>query len=572
MSSSSQPEADRDAPSVDHAFEFGIVMAGAVSAGAYSAGVLDFLVEALDAYYEARDKPGWSGPTHDVRLRVITGTSAGGITAALGAGCLFREFSHLAEGASEPATNPLYDAWVEEVDISRLLATADLEADGPILSLLDSTVLDTIAREAIGKIAALEPKMRHWVEDPLTLYLTSTNLRGLPYGFDIFARGKTTTFGMMSHADEIAFAIGTSTPATRHVVPIDAVTPDPASEGWELLVEAALATGAFPIGLAARRLTSPTARYHRRPLLPEPVFGDVTWKSDTFAFSAVDGGVIDNEPIEIARQCLSGGPDKHNPRSGDEASRAVVLVDPFPNEINHDPDAFEDRALVPVAMRLLAAMKNQARFKREEMDLAIDSEVYSRFMISPSRRIDDTKERHPVSLATGQLGGFSGFFARAYRHHDYLLGRRNCQSFLMRYFALPETNRLFDTLGQDARDQWYARERDGSLRQVQVSQDDTDRRRALPIIPVVPQLRADIEIPDEDVPPAGTAAVDLGAVEVMIARRVDALTDRALDAFLTRRWYRPDHAIARWFARRKVRTKAVEMAMTSIRSGLSLWR
>jgi hypothetical protein len=52
-------------------FELGLVMAGAISAGAYSAGVLDFLFEALDAYEEAKGQPGWSGPTHDVRVPVM---------------------------------------------------------------------------------------------------------------------------------------------------------------------------------------------------------------------------------------------------------------------------------------------------------------------------------------------------------------------------------------------------------------------------------------------------------------------------------------------------------------------
>ena len=33
-------------------FEIGLVMAGAVSAGAYTAGVVDFLIRALDQWYE----------------------------------------------------------------------------------------------------------------------------------------------------------------------------------------------------------------------------------------------------------------------------------------------------------------------------------------------------------------------------------------------------------------------------------------------------------------------------------------------------------------------------------------
>ena len=48
-------------------FEIGFVLAGAISAGCYSAGVMDFIIEALDDYYAEKDKPGWNGPKHDVQ-------------------------------------------------------------------------------------------------------------------------------------------------------------------------------------------------------------------------------------------------------------------------------------------------------------------------------------------------------------------------------------------------------------------------------------------------------------------------------------------------------------------------
>jgi hypothetical protein len=61
-------------------------MSGAISAGAYTAGVLDFLVEALDAWEDARNGPEGDGaPNHRVGLKVMSGASAGGITAAIAA-------------------------------------------------------------------------------------------------------------------------------------------------------------------------------------------------------------------------------------------------------------------------------------------------------------------------------------------------------------------------------------------------------------------------------------------------------------------------------------------------------
>ena len=35
------------------------------------------------------------------------------------------------------------------------------------------------------------------------------------------------------------------------------------------------------------------------------------------------------------------------------------------------------------------------------------------------------------------LGGFGGFLSARFRNHDFHLGRRNCQRFLQRYFAIP---------------------------------------------------------------------------------------------------------------------------------------
>jgi hypothetical protein len=46
-----------DVPDVDPGtFEFALVLGGTVSAGAYTAGALDFLIEALDCFSEARQE------------------------------------------------------------------------------------------------------------------------------------------------------------------------------------------------------------------------------------------------------------------------------------------------------------------------------------------------------------------------------------------------------------------------------------------------------------------------------------------------------------------------------------
>lgn len=64
-------------------FEIGLVLAGAISAGAYSAGVMDFLIEALDAWEEAKVNAPGSVPTHSIRIKVIAGASAGAMNGAI---------------------------------------------------------------------------------------------------------------------------------------------------------------------------------------------------------------------------------------------------------------------------------------------------------------------------------------------------------------------------------------------------------------------------------------------------------------------------------------------------------
>src|SRR5271154_2856638 len=114
----------------DRTFELGLVMAGAISAGAYTAGVLDFLFEALDAYEDAKLNPGWDGPTPAVRVPVMTGASAGGMTSAISALQAFRDFDHVRPSPAPPPPperNRLYSSWVKEVSLDALLDTADLQ-------------------------------------------------------------------------------------------------------------------------------------------------------------------------------------------------------------------------------------------------------------------------------------------------------------------------------------------------------------------------------------------------------------------------------------------------------------
>ncbi|MEX2455490.1 MAG: hypothetical protein WD470_12345 [Rhodospirillaceae bacterium] len=444
-------------------FRLGLAMAGAISAGAYTAGVSDFLFQALSAWEAggmkglaaAVDDPdvvaerdGYSPlPAHRVTIAALSGASAGGITSAI--------LAAVTGGSIEPVTtvpppggtsNPFYTSWVDRIDMEYFLQVEDLErSGGKLASMLDSTQLDAITSEAL-KIAGPHPH-RPFIADPLRVFLTVANLRGVPYR--IGQQGGA--HGMMSHADYMEFAV-TEDPA---LCPPSAICLDPndySHPDWQLLGQSALASGAFPIGLAPRRLRRRAGDYRARewPIPSEggydyrPIPPAWTFEEDyVYEFMTVDGGLMNNEPLELARRALGRPGEKRNPREPLRADRAVLMVDPFPSE-PFDPDAVTEDALTGVVKAMFGALKSQARFKPDELALAQDSNVYSRFMIAPTRTRPGADAPESYGIASGTLGGFGGFLARSFREHDYNLGRRNCQRFLMRHFLLSENNALFD--------------------------------------------------------------------------------------------------------------------------------
>ena len=64
-------------------------MAGAISAGAYTAGVMDFLIEALEDWQGRKNNGEANVPSHHVEIPVIGGASAGGMTGIITASAIY---------------------------------------------------------------------------------------------------------------------------------------------------------------------------------------------------------------------------------------------------------------------------------------------------------------------------------------------------------------------------------------------------------------------------------------------------------------------------------------------------
>jgi hypothetical protein len=438
-------------------FKLGINMAGAISAGAYTAGVLDFLTEALDAWYAAKAR-GEVVPKHDVVIEVFSGASAGGMCAAISAVLLQQNFDHIQDVRRTGTTNRLFESWVNKIDIQPLLKTEDLGDNASVVSLLDSTIIDEIAEYALAPGDA-PPVSRPYVSPQLTLFLSLTNLRGVPYSLNGEAPGSVeeSTF---FYGDRIRFETVTSSaapPAGRAAHPINLSVPGEAG-GWTLLQQAAKATGAFPIFLAPRSMLRMQEEF--TPPMWESVASAVSNTppptkpnfplelSNPFATLNVDGGVTNNDPFNYAHDyLLSLSPVQTAAGSAQDTDRAVISIAPFPTTEKY-PDLYDvakNSNVFSAISRLFSALISQSRFFGESLTEIMNGTTFGRFVVAPSddeltKQYAGDPDAQPPALQCASLGAFGGFFEREFRAHDYALGRRNCQKFLRDHFVLPEDN------------------------------------------------------------------------------------------------------------------------------------
>lgn len=554
MSDNASPPASSPEPPV---FRLGLTLAGAVSAGAYSAGVLDFLREALDAWEQAKargiDSDNKPVPMHRVQIKAISGTSAGAMCAAMFVGTLRKQ----------PVDTPsaLYKAWVEQIDIEPMLDDADLVAAVGVKSLLNCRILDDIAQQVLpskNTAFGLPP----WVAQNAEFFLCTTSLRGIPYNINAYPGG-ANPYGMALHAGVMKYRLlGDGTPQSQPVdaIPLSAAAPE---ANWDNLRNAALASGAFPIALEARLTdTSLDTIRHRRWEVPDETGRRLQHPDELkpaidkltagFAAVCVDGGAINNEPIEHVRLALSlpRSPDptrkiERLERDLQKADAATILIDPFP-DVQTFKENYEARLdLWSVLKGLLPAMMNQLRFKADELILAESVGVGSRYLISPKRRIPDGGQEGQANLACGALGGFLGFIDRAFRHHDYQLGRLNCQRFLARHFYMDmqsEGTTNFRDLFTGTPDKYHGIAYFGSEWDDAIKTEQSAKNSGfdpVPVIPLMPELRditaaigsTTLEWPTYD-------RKKLDKLERRIRNRLDGVLTRIMD-FLkipVRRW------------------------------------
>jgi len=340
--------------------------------------------------------------------------------------------------------------------------------------------------------------------------------------------------------------------------------------GGPTFAQAALTSAAFPALLAGRKLERPFADYeHLQVLLPagknhpasaQSLIPD--WNSPRkaggapYQFDAADGGIMDNDPIDIAREILNDRDvTASNPRNGVEATRAVLMIDPMTGDGGGKNVEVKATGLFSNLAALFPALQNQARFRPVDIALAAREDIYSRFLIAPLK--DGAYGSESSGFVAGaSCGGFGGYLSEAFRKHDYLLGRQNAQRFLREKLVLPIDNPLFsrwrnssELVNHHAAPETYDPE------------TKEPRTRELPIIPLIGSLHPDQF--QEPIPDWPVHQADLAPLQPHLNARLDLVWAKAMQqwkpqSFMARVNKAAINGLWKWKGRNKVRKFALK--------------
>jgi hypothetical protein len=308
-----------------------VTVAGAVSLGSYEAGVL---YEVLDAIHQHNSNPA-TLPDDQIQIDVFTGASAGGMTAII----LAQKLLYNADEFAGPYDNPVYNCWVKGISLQSLQQT---QPDEPALhSLFSSDLIEQISKNMLlarYRTAPAPPPIRHSAAaETIRVGVALTNLNGVDYGYPVKPDGK---FIYIRYGDQ----------RTR-VASADTDTAD----FWEPLRQAAVACGAFPFAFRSQDVQR-SAKLEPRDY---PATNLEPWASDPQTFTYSDGGILQNQPLGMAKN-LVDEIDGHD----DQESRYYLFVSPNAKDATANDNFHEANAdYLHLLQRLVSVVIGQAEFQ-----------------------------------------------------------------------------------------------------------------------------------------------------------------------------------------------------------------
>jgi hypothetical protein len=292
-----------------------ITISGAVSLGSYESGVIFEVLDALAQHNQWASASNLSDER--IEIDVLTGASAGGMTVAMIAQRLLYDGLSM----SQAYDNPVYNAWVSDVDIVGLLARGPTEdvthsvLSSDFVIRISETYLMGRYKNQPQPPPTPQPHAALSSDHKLQLGLALSNLNGVDYYRSTLSGGQ---FIYTRHEDQF-------------VSEIDQI-PDDRPELWERIRAMAVACGAFPVAFRVQDLVRNIVEY-TSPYLVRGIWdGQASTK-----FTYTDGGVFQNEPLGMAKNLVEQVPGGRL----NAAQRGYLFIAPKPkqsDEVKNSPD------------------------------------------------------------------------------------------------------------------------------------------------------------------------------------------------------------------------------------------
>jgi hypothetical protein len=292
-----------------------ITISGAVSLGSYESGVVYEVLDALSQHNQWADEQNL--PDERIEIDVLTGASAGGMTVAM----IAQRLLYDGPSMSQPYDNPLYHAWVSDVDITGLLARDQTEdvthsvlSSDFIVKISDAYLTGRYKNQPQPPPAS-QPHPALSSDLELQLGLALSNLNGIDYYRSTLSGGQ---FIYTRYEDQF-------------VRTIDQASGDRLAL-WDSIRAAAVACGAFPVAFRVQDLARNIVEY-TSPWLVRSLWGG----NPSTTFTYTDGGVFQNEPLGMAKNLVEQVPGGRL----NAAERGYLFIAPkqkTSGEIKNSPD------------------------------------------------------------------------------------------------------------------------------------------------------------------------------------------------------------------------------------------
>jgi len=324
-----------------------ITVAGAVSLGSYEAGVLYEIIRAIGEHNTAPK----TTDENRIEIDILTGASAGGMTAVIAAQKLLFE----APSLDQPYNNSFYRPWVKDVDLKGLLALQ--KGEDPTHSIFSSNLVEDISKRHItlryeGGLTPVRRKHEASAAK-IRLGVAVSNLNGVDWEIPVLPKDE---FIYTCYQDQV-----------KRETPLDSGNPaDDTMDVWEFFRNAAVASGAFPFAFRTKNMVRHQSEFNNvlgcsidGPIPDGPKPNLAPFASDPRQFTYTDGGVFQNEPLGMAKDLV----DLEDPTHTGTESRFYLFVAPGSKGSSSSSQFSEKIAnLGATATTLVGAIYNQARF------------------------------------------------------------------------------------------------------------------------------------------------------------------------------------------------------------------